>query len=155
VPRPIRVLFLCTGNSARSQMAEGLLRMHGGSDFEVFSAGTDPQGLNPLAVEVMREGGIDISGQESKPLDRFVGQRFNYIITVCDRARDNCPTFPGDNQRIHWGFDDPAAATGTREQQLAAFRRVRNEINERLRLWVPIQRRLHGESERAARGGPG
>jgi arsenate reductase len=135
------VLFLCTGNSARSQMAEGLLRSLGGADFEVFSAGTDPKGLNPLAVEVMRETGIDIAAHQSKALDRFLGQSFDYIITVCDRARDNCPTFPGDNARIHWGYDDPAAATGTREQQLAVFRRVRNEISERLRLWVAVQRR--------------
>jgi arsenate reductase len=139
--RPIRVLFLCTGNSARSQMAEALLRSFGGADFEVFSAGTDPKGLNPLAVEVMRETGIDISRHESKPLDRFLGQSFDYIITVCDRARDNCPTFPGDNERIHWGYDDPAAAAGSREQQLAVFRRVRNELSERLRLWVAVQRR--------------
>jgi arsenate reductase len=139
--RPIRVLFLCTGNSARSQMAEALLRSFGGADFEVFSAGTDPKGLNPLAVEVMRETGIDISRHESKPLDRFLGQSFDYIITVCDRARDNCPTFPGDNERIHWGYDDSAAAAGSREQQLAVFRRVRNELSERLRLWVAVQRR--------------
>ncbi len=138
---PIRVLFLCTGNSARSQMAEGLLRALGGADFEVFSAGTDPKGLNPLAVEVMRETGIDISRQESKSIERFLNQSFDYIITVCDRARDNCPTFPGDNERIHWSYDDPAAATGTREQQLAVFRRVRNEMSERLRLWVAVQRR--------------
>ena len=139
--KPIRVLFLCTGNSARSQMAEGLLRQLGGMDFEVFSAGTDPKGLNPLAVEAMREGGIDISGHESKSIDRYLGQTFDYVITVCDRARDNCPTFPGDNERIHWSFEDPAAATGTHEQQLAVFRRVRNEISERLRLWVSVQRR--------------
>lgn len=138
---PIRVLFLCTGNSVRSQMAEGLLRSLGGADFDVFSGGTDPKGLSPLAVEVMRETGIDISGQESKALDRYLDQSFDYIITVCDRARDNCPTFPGDNERIHWGFDDPAAATGTREQQLAVFRRVRNELSERLRLWVSVQRK--------------
>jgi arsenate reductase len=139
--RPIRVLFLCTGNSARSQMAEALLRSLGGADFEVFSAGTDPKGLNPLAVEVMRETGIEISRHESKSLSRYFGQSFDYIITVCDRARDNCPTFPGDNERIHWGYDDPAAASGSREQQLAVFRRVRNEISERLRLWVAVQRR--------------
>lgn len=138
---PIRVLFLCTGNSARSQMAEGLLRSLGGADFEVHSAGIDPKGLNPLAVEVMRETGIDISRQESKSLERYLGQPFDYIITVCDRARDNCPTFPGDNQRIHWGYDDPAAAAGSHEQQLAVFRRVRNEISERLRLWVAVQRK--------------
>jgi arsenate reductase len=138
---PIRVLFLCTGNSARSQMAEGLLRSLGGADFEVYSAGTEPHGLNPLAVEAMRESGIDISRHESKSLDRFLDRSFDYVITVCDRARDRCPTFPGDNERIHWGFDDPAAATGTREEKLAQFRRVRNEISERLRLWVAVQRR--------------
>jgi len=138
---PIRVLFLCTGNSARSQMAEGLLRSLGGADFEVYSAGTEPKGLNSLAVEVMHETGIDISRHESKSLDRYLGVSFDYIITVCDRARDNCPTFPGDNQRIHWGYDDPAVATGSREQQLAVFRRVRNEISERLRLWIAVQRK--------------
>jgi arsenate reductase len=139
--RPIRVLFLCTGNSARSQMAEALLRSLGGADFEVFSAGTDPKGLNPLAAEVMREIDIDISRHESKSLDRFLGQPFDYIITVCDRARDNCPTFPGDNERIHWSYDDPAAVTGSRGQRVAVFRRVRNELSERLRLWVAVQRR--------------
>ena len=138
---PIRVLFLCTGNSARSQMAEGLLRTFGGEDFEINSAGTDPKGLNPLAIEAMREIGIDISSHESKSLDRFLGQHFDYIITVCDRARDSCPTFPGDNERIHWGFEDPAAVTGTRAEQLAVFRRVRNEISERLRVWVTVQRK--------------
>jgi arsenate reductase len=138
---PIRVLFLCTGNSARSQMAEALLRTLGGDDFEVYSAGTDPHGLNPLAVEAMRESGIDIARQESKSLERFLGRRFDYIITVCDRARDNCPTFPGDNQHIHWSYDDPAAATGTHAERLAVFRRVRNEIGERLRLWIAVQRK--------------
>lgn len=138
---PIRVLFLCTGNSARSQMAEGLLRSLGRSDFEVYSAGTDPKGLHPLAVQVMRESGIDITGQQSKSLDRFRGQSFDYIITVCDRARDHCPTFPGDNQRVHWGFADPAAVTGSEAARIAAFRRTRTEIAERLRLWVTIRRR--------------
>ena len=138
---PIRVLFLCTGNSARSQMAEGLLRTVGGAEFDVHSAGTEPKGLNPLAVEAMRETGIDIAGLESKSLERFVGQQFDYIITVCDRARDRCPTFPGDNQHIHWGFEDPAAVTGSRAEQLAVFRRVRNEISERLRVWVTVQRK--------------
>ncbi len=160
---PIRVLFLCTGNSARSQMAEALLRTYGSADFEVASAGTDPKGLNPLTVEVMAEAGIDVSRHQSKSLDRFLDQSFDYVITVCDRARDNCPTFPGDNERIHWGFadrtearaarqgwrgcgfDDPAAATGSHEQQLAVFRRVRNEISERLRLWVAVQRKRLSE----------
>ena len=138
---PIRVLFLCTGNSARSQMAEGLLRSVGGGDFEVHSAGTDPKELHPLAVEAMRETGIDIAGHRSKSLERFLGQHFDCIITVCDRARDSCPTFPDDNQRIHWGFEDPAAVTGTRAEQLAVFRCVRNEISERLRVWVTVQRK--------------
>ena len=143
---PIRVLFLCTGNSARSQMAEGLLRSLGGSDFEVHSAGTEAKELNPLAVEVMREIGIDISDHQSKSLECFLGQPFDYIITVCDRARDSCPTFPGDNERIHWGFDDPAAVTGARAEQVAVFRRVRNEISERLRVWVTVQRKLLKET---------
>ena len=143
---PIRVLFVCTGNSARSQMAEGLLRSFGGGDFEVHSAGIDPKGLNPLAVEAMREIGIDISGHQSKSLARFLGQQFDYIITVCDRARDSCPTFPGDNERIHWGFEDPAAMNGTRAEQMAVFRCVRNEISERLRVWVTVQRKLLKET---------
>jgi arsenate reductase len=147
---PIRVLFLCTGNSARSQMAEGLLRTFGGGDFEINSAGTDPKELNPLAIEAMRESGIDISGQQSKSLERFLGQHFDYIITVCDRARDTCPTFPGDNQRIHWGFEDPAAVTGTRADQLAVFRRVRNEISERLRVWVTVQRKRLKDIDQSA-----
>jgi arsenate reductase len=147
---PIRVLFLCTGNSARSQMAEGLLRAIGGGDFEINSGGTDPKGLNPLAIEAMRESGIDISGHQSKSLERFLGQHFDYIITVCDRARDSCPTFPGDNQRIHWGFEDPAAVSGSRAEQLAVFRRVRNEISERLRVWVTVQRKRMKDIDQSA-----
>jgi len=143
---PIRVLFLCTGNSARSQLAEGLLRSFGGSDFEAYSAGTEPKPLHPLAVEAMREVGIDISGHRTKPLEHFLGRNFDYIITVCDRARDSCPTFPGDNVRIHWGFDDPAVVTGTGAEQIAVFRRVRNEIAERLRVWVTVQRKLLKET---------
>lgn len=138
---PIRVLFLCTGNSCRSQMAEALLRTLGGDDFEVFSAGTEPQGLHPLAVRAMGEIGIDITGQRSKHLHGFLAQRFDYVITVCDRIRDNCPTFPGDTQRIHWSYDDPAEATGDMEEQLRVFRRVRNEISERIRIWVTVKRK--------------
>ncbi len=144
---PIRVLFLCTGNSARSQMAEGLLRSLGGPDFEVFSAGAEPKGLHPLAVEVMREASVDISGQRSKPLDAFLGQNFDYVITVCDRALDRCPTFPGDNERIHWGFDDPTVETGDAAKRLAIFRRVRNELGERLRIWVTVQRKRLNEQQ--------
>jgi arsenate reductase len=131
-----RVLILCTGNSARSQMAEGLLRRAGGDGFEVFSAGTEPSGVNPLAVEAMREVGIDISTQRSKSVDEFLGQEFDYVITVCDKANRNCPVFPGRTKRIHWSFDDPAEALGERSERLAVFRRVRDEIKERLRDFV-------------------
>ena len=129
----IRVLILCTGNSARSQMAEGLLRHEGGERFEVYSAGTMASFVRPQAIEAMREIGIDISGHRSKSVDEFAGQQFDYVITVCDNANDNCPVFPGKTQRIHWSFDDPAEALGTEEEKLAVFRRVRNEIAEKLR----------------------
>ena len=131
-----RVLILCTGNSARSQMAEGLLRELGGERFEVFSAGTRPSGLRLEAVEAMREVGVDISRQRSKSVDEFVGQRFDYVITVCDNAREECPVFPGAARRIHWSFDDPAAVEGDWPKRLAAFRRVRDEIAARLREWA-------------------
>jgi arsenate reductase len=134
---PVRVLFLCTGNSARSQMAEAFLRAIGKEHFAVSSAGTAPKPLHPLAVRAMQETGIDISAQRSKDLSEFLGQEFDYIITVCDRARDNCPTFPGDNERIHWSFDDPAAAVGPEEDRLKVFRRVRNEIRTRVSIWQP------------------
>jgi arsenate reductase len=107
---PIRVLFLCTGNSCRSQMAEALLRHFGGKDFEVYSAGTEPKPIHPLTRQVMAEIDHDLSGHRSTDLQDFLGQSFDYVITVCDRARDNCPTLRGDNERIHWGFQDPAAA---------------------------------------------
>ena len=136
VADPKRTLILCTGNSARSQMAEGLLRRLGEDRFEVFSAGTEPSRVNPLAIEAMREKGIDISGQRSKSVDEFRGQEFDYVITVCDRANENCPVFPGRTERIHWSFDDPAAAEGERDAQLAVFRRVRDEIEGRLRDFV-------------------
>ena len=129
----IRVLILCTGNSARSQMAEGLLRHMGEGQFEVYSAGTVPSFVRPQAIEAMREIGIDISGHRSKSVDEFAGQEFDYVITVCDNANENCPVFPGKTKRIHWSFDDPAEALGTEEEKLAVFRRVRNEIAEKLR----------------------
>ena len=128
-----RVLILCTGNSARSQMAEGLLRHDGGADFEVFSAGVEPSHVRPQAIEAMREIGIDISGQRSKSVDEFAGQEFDYVITVCDNANERCPVFPGRTERIHWSFDDPAAAEGDEAARLADFRRVRDEIRGRLR----------------------
>lgn len=131
-----RVLILCTGNSARSQMAEGLLRELAGARFEVESAGTRPAGLRPEAVEVMREMGVDISGQHSKSVDEFAGRAFDYVITVCDDAREECPVFPAGTERVHWSFDDPAAVGGDARERLDAFRRVRDEIAERLRAWL-------------------
>lgn len=131
-----RVLILCTGNSARSQMAEGILRHAGGERFEVWSAGTEPSRLNPLAVRAMQELGIDIGAHRSKSVDEFRGQEFDYVITVCDNAKENCPVFPGRSERIHWSFEDPAAAAGDEDARLAVFRRVRDEIRERLNDFV-------------------
>lgn len=139
MPDKKRVLFLCTGNSARSQMAEGLLRHLAGDSYDVFSAGTHPVGVNPLAVEVMKEIGIDISHHRSKSLAQFLNEPFDFIITVCDRANETCPVFPGDVVRIHWSFDDPAAVQGSDEERLNVFRRVRHEIAARLRLFVAAQ----------------
>jgi arsenate reductase len=133
-----RVLILCTGNSARSQMAEGLLRHDGGDKFEVFSAGVEPGRVRPQAIEVMREAGIDISGHRSKSFDEFAGQEFDYVITVCDNANERCPVFTGKAERIHWSFDDPAAAEGVAAARLAVFRRVRDEIRERLREFIHV-----------------
>ena len=128
-----RVLILCTGNSARSQMAEGLLRHDGGEKFEVESAGVEPSHVRPQAVEAMREIGVDISGHRSKSVEEFAGQEFDYVITVCDNAKEHCPVFPANTRRIHWSFDDPAAAVGDEAERLAVFRRVRDEIRGRLR----------------------
>jgi len=127
-----KVLILCTGNSARSQMAEGLLRDIAGDRFDVVSAGTIASFVRPLAITVMAEIGIDISGHRSKCFDEFLGQSFDYVITVCDHANETCPIFPGRAERIHWSFDDPAEAVGTVAIQLALFGRVRDEIKIRL-----------------------
>ena len=132
-----RVLFLCTGNSARSQMAEGLLRNMAGDQFEVFSAGTHPKGLHARSVEAMKELGVDISQQTSKDVAVYANETFDYVITVCDRAKQHCPLFPGA-EPIHWGFDDPAEVTD--ERQLETFRRVRNEIRQRLNLFLLANR---------------
>ena len=132
----LRVLFLCTHNSARSQMAEALLRHHGGGDVEVYSAGSEPSRIHPLAVRVMAESGIDVSGADSKSLDQFIGQDFDYVITVCDRANETCPVFPGDPERIHWSFDDPSAVEGDERERLRAFQDVRNLLNMRLQNWL-------------------
>jgi len=131
---PRRVLILCTGNSARSQMAEGLLRhLGGGAALEVHSAGTKPAGLNPLAVEALREIGLDISAQRSKSVEEFSGQRFDTVITVCDSAAESCPVFPGAPQRIHWSLPDPAAVAGAPAEKLGAFRQVRDSLDTLLR----------------------
>src|SRR5918998_1533617 len=112
-----RVLILCTGNSARSQMAEGLLKAEGGGRFEVFSAGVSPSCVRPEAIEAMREIGVDISDQRSKSVEEFAGRSFDYVVTVCDNAREQCPVFPSQTERIHWSFDDPAAAAGDEAQR--------------------------------------
>jgi arsenate reductase (thioredoxin) len=128
-----RVLFVCTGNSCRSHMAEAWLRQLGGAQFASFSAGAKPAGfVHPLAVRVMGEAGIDLSGHASKPLDQFRGQPFDFVITVCDRARESCPVFPGAARQLHWSFPDPAEAAGTDVEKLAVFRRIRDEIRRRV-----------------------
>jgi arsenate reductase (thioredoxin) len=137
-----KVLFLCTGNSARSQMAEGFLRNMAGDYFEALSAEIEPKGLNPLAVEVMREIGIDISQQRSKDVREFLGSPIPYIITVCDNAKEHCPIFPGTYKYMHWSLEDPADAQGTKEEKLAVFRRVRDEIASRVERFVEEKQRL-------------
>lgn len=141
---PIRVLFVCTGNSARSQIAEALLERFGGPDFEVESAGTEPKGVNPYSIRVLGEVGIDWSGASSKSLEGFLGQSFDYVITVCDRARQACPVFPGSGNSLHWGLEDPAEVEGTDQVKLAAFRRTRQELTQRLRPFIEIARRTAG-----------
>lgn len=133
-----RVLFLCTHNSARSQMAEGLLRKLAGDRFDVYSAGTETTRVHPLAIAAMRDLDIDISGHRSKTLDEYGGEHFDYVITVCDKANESCPAFPGDTQRIHWSFEDPSQATGSDAKRLKVFRRIRDEISGRLRLFQTV-----------------
>lgn len=129
------VLILCTGNSARSQMAEGILRHIGGEKFEVESAGVAPSSVRPEAVEAMRELDIDISKHRSKSVDEFLDRPFDYIITVCDNAKESCPLFPGNAERIHWSFEDPAAVEGSEEERLSAYRKVRDQIWDRLKIF--------------------
>ena len=131
-----RVLFVCTHNSARSQMAEGFVRHYAADRFEAFSAGTEATAVRHEAIRVMGELGIDISRQESKTVERYIGEPFEWVITVCDRARQSCPVFPGAESTAHWGFDDPADAEGTEEQRLQVYRRVRDEINARVKMFV-------------------
>jgi len=129
---PRRVLFLCTHNSARSQMAEGFLRELGAGRFDVASAGTEARGLNPLAVQAMAEEGIDISLQESKTLERYLSEPFDLVVTVCDEANEACPYFPNAKERRHWSFPDPSAVQGDDETRFAAFRAVRDAVRERI-----------------------
>ena len=133
-----RVLFLCTGNTARSQMAEAFLRKYGGKYFEAHSSGLVPSAINPYTERVMREIGIDLSGQHSKSVKEFLGKMsFRYLITVCAEAEANCPTtFPGISHRLSWAFDDPAAAGGSEEEKLQKFREVRDQIEKRIKLWI-------------------
>lgn len=139
--RPIRVLFVCTGNSARSQMAEAMLRVYGNDDFSASSAGTEPKGINPYTVRVLAEIGIDWSGARSKSVTEFLDAPFDYVITVCDRARQVCPVFPGEHNSLHWGLDDPAEVEGSEDQKLAAFRRTETELSFRLRPFIELARR--------------
>jgi arsenate reductase len=141
---PIRVLFVCTHNSARSQIAEALLREYGGEDFEVASAGTEETTVNPLAIRVLADAGIDWSRAESKTIDRFLDQHFDYLITVCDRAKATCPVFPGSENTLHWGLDDPSEVVGTEEEKLAAFRRTEVEVAARLRPFIEVALRADG-----------
>jgi arsenate reductase (thioredoxin) len=133
-----KVLFLCTGNSARSQMAEAFVRKYGQGRFEPFSAGLEPKELNPLTVLVMQEIGFDMSGHRSKGIDEFLGkEHFEYLVTVCHEAEQNCPrVWPGVNQRLYWSFEDPAAFEGTEAEKLAKFRQVRDLIQEKVRSWL-------------------
>jgi arsenate reductase len=136
-----RVLFLCTGNSARSQMGEAFLRKYAGKYFDVHSAGLEPKGLNPLTVQVMQEKGFDLSGHRSKGVTEYLGKTLvQILITVCDDAEKNCPTvWPGVNTRLHWSFEDPAAFVGTDEEKLAKFRQIRDQIDQRTRTWLAEQ----------------
>jgi arsenate reductase (thioredoxin) len=133
----LRVLFLCTGNSCRSQMAEAWLRSLGGEDFEVYSAGLEPHGVNPYTITVMEEAGIDMSTHRSKHLDEYIGKTdFDYLITVCGNADERCPFFPGMGTRLYWPFEDPAAHVGPNSEKLAAFRDVRDQIKAKIQSWL-------------------
>ncbi len=136
MPNP-SVLVVCTGNSARSQMAEGFMKKYLSDDFEITSAGLDPKPINPLAVKVMQEIGIDISDQYSKDIKGFLGQHFTYLITVCSNAESRCPIFPGVVYRLFWPFEDPAAVEGSEAEKLVKFRSVRDQIDQQIRQWMP------------------
>jgi arsenate reductase (thioredoxin) len=144
---PTRVLILCTGNSARSQMAEAWLRYMGGSAYAAFSAGTHPTVVNPLAIQVMAERHIDISQARSKSVTEFLDQSFDYVITVCDQAAEQCPIFPGRGQRLHWSFPDPAAVTGSDAERLQAFRDVRDALYFQFWQWISQQLPMEDEPQ--------
>lgn len=147
-----RVLFLCTGNSARSIMAEALLRRYAGDRFEVYSAGLEPKGINPCTIRVMNEIGLDVSGGRSKDVMEYLGHvHMGYVITVCSNAEERCPIFPFGTQRLHWPFEDPAAFQGTDDEKAAKFREVRDLIDQRLRTWLQeLQIPLAAQPSRAA-----
>jgi arsenate reductase (thioredoxin) len=142
---PIRVLIVCTGNSARSILGEALLRHLGGDRVEACSAGTHPGTVNPLSLRVLEEAGISTDGLRSKSVNEYLGQTFDYVITVCDDARDACPVFPGVHESMHWGFPDPAKATGTDEERLAAFRSVFTGLGQRIHQFLPLAERHAAE----------
>jgi len=139
--QPTRVLFLCTGNSARSILAEMLLRELGGSDFEVLSAGTEPKGVNPLSLKVLEQAGLPFNDLTSNGLDEFTGQRFDYLITVCDRAAEQCPVFPGNPERILWSLPDPAAVEGDDVVKIAAFKETLRDMRRHIETFVIVARR--------------
>lgn len=149
--QPMRVLFLCTHNSSRSQMAEGLLRARGGAAYDVFSAGTEPRVVHPLAISVMREIGIDISDHRAKSLEEFREQPpMDLVVTVCDEAAEACPYFPNARRQVHWGFSDPSQVEGSEEERLAAFRHIRDLIATRIRQFLGLQPATSLESLYAA-----
>ena len=135
----VSVLFVCTHNSARSTMAEALLRHKGEGAYEAFSAGTEPGGVRPLTLRVLEEAGLPTEGLRSKSVGEFMGRRFDYVITVCESARQPCPVFPGEGERLHWGYDDPSAVGGSEEQRLAVFRRVFTALSQRIDLFMTVE----------------
>lgn len=144
----IRVLFLCTGNSARSVIAEALLKDMAGNDFEVYSAGTDPKGINPFTVKVLEQEHIDTSNFHSKNMEQFIGEHFDYVITVCDQAAERCPVFPGDPTRIHWSFTDPAAVEGDDITKFAAFQETLRGMRRRLEPFIIVARNAAKDTSR-------
>jgi arsenate reductase len=146
----IHVLFVCTGNSARSQIAEALVGRIGGDHFRAFSAGTEPKGVNPYTVRVLDEEGIDWSNARSRSVGEFIGRRFDYVITVCDDARQTCPVFPGSHEQLHWNLEDPAEVDGPDDRKLAAFRKTYQELDALIRPFVETARRNAGRGDRAA-----